>query len=453
MSTVSSLKKNVRNSFCRISDTTPMPDFLEVQTRSYYDFLQEDIKPALRKSQGLQQALEELFPIYSYDGNTCLEFVDYSLGTSKYGIEDCQNRGLTFSIPLRVTLRLKRSDWVKEESVFVGNLPKMTTHGSFIINGAERVIVSQIHRTPGICFELIKRTTGNARLYMFRIIPNRGSWLEAEFNRKGQIHFILDKKRTRRKLLATTLLRALGYGTDKAIIKLFAELEDISLKTASGFKKVKGRYLSSPVVDQQDTVLIKSYIRIEDEELEILKKAKIKQVEVFKPSHCVEYLINMLLIDPVKSKKDAEKFIYKKLRPGDPPTESKASSLIDRRFFDRRRFDLGAVGRYKINQKFGWATNREELKKVTLRKRDIVSALKYLMELNAGVAGAVEDDIDHLGMRRVAMVGELLQDQCRVALSRMERLVRDKMGVYEVNSDSLTPHKLINPKAMNGRSE
>ncbi len=272
MSTVSSLKKNVRNSFCRISDTTPMPDFLEVQTRSYYDFLQEDIKPALRKSQGLQQALEELFPIYSYDGNTCLEFVDYSLGTSKYGIEDCQNRGLTFSIPLRVTLRLKRSDWVKEESVFVGNLPKMTTHGSFIINGAERVIVSQIHRTPGICFELIKRTTGNARLYMFRIIPNRGSWLEAEFNRKGQIHFILDKKRTRRKLLATTLLRALGYGTDKAIIKLFAELEDISLKTASGFKKVKGRYLSSPVVDQQDTVLIKSYIRIEDEELEILKK-------------------------------------------------------------------------------------------------------------------------------------------------------------------------------------
>ena len=450
MSTVSSLKKNVRNSFCRISDTTPMPDFLEVQTRSYCNFLQEDIKPSLRKCQGLQQALEELFPIYSYDGNTCLEFVDYSLGTPKYGIEECQNRGLTYSVPLRVTLRLKRSDWVKEESVFVGNLPKMTTSGSFIVNGAERVIVSQIHRTPGICFELIKRSSGNARLYMFRIIPNRGSWLEAEFNRKGQIHFILDKKRTRRKLLATTLLRALGYGTDKAIIKLFAELEDISLKSAASFNNVKGRYLASPVVDQQDTVLIKSYVRIEDEELEILKKAKIKQVEVFKPSHCVEYLINMLLIDPVKSKKDAEKFIYKRLRPGDPPTESKASSLIDRRFFDRRRFDLGAVGRYKINQKFGWATTREELKKVTLRKRDIVAALKYLMELNAGVSGAVEDDIDHLGMRRVAMVGELLQDQCRVALSRMERLVRDKMGVYEVNSDSLTPHKLINPKAMNG---
>ena len=163
MSTVTSLKKNARNSFCRISDTTPMPDFLEVQTSSYCDFLQEHIRPAVRKSKGLQQALEELFPIYSYDGNTCLEFVDYSLGTPKYGIEECQNRGLTHSVPLRVTLRLKRSDWVKEESVFVGNLPKMTLRGSFIINGAERVIVSQIHRTPGICFEQIKRSTGNVR--------------------------------------------------------------------------------------------------------------------------------------------------------------------------------------------------------------------------------------------------------------------------------------------------
>lgn len=449
MSTISSLKKNARNSFCLINDITPMPDFLEVQTRSYCDFLQEDVEHALRESKGLQEALEEVFPIYSYDGNTCLEFVEYNLGAPKYSIEECQNRGLTYAVPLRVTLRLKRNDWVKEESVFIGNLPKMTPCGSFIINGAERVIVSQIHRTPGICFEQIKRS-GNVRLYMFRIIPNRGSWLEAEFNRKGQVHFFLDKKRTRRKLLATTLLRALGYGTDKAIIKLFSETDEISLKTTSGLKSVKGCFLASPVVDQQDTVLIKSYTRIDDDELEILRKAKIKQVEVFKPGVCVEYLVNMLTVDPVKSKKEAEKFIYKRLRPGDPPTESKASSLIDRRFFDRRRFDLGSVGRYKINQKFGWPTTREELKKITLRKRDIVAALKYLMELNAGVPGVKEDDIDHLGMRRVAMVGELLQDQCRVALSRMERMVKDKMGVYEVNSDSLTPHKLINPKAMNG---
>ena len=449
MSIISNVKKNVRTGFSGFSDPIPMPDFLEIQTKSYADFLQEDVAPAARQNQGLQQVLDEIFPIYSYDGNTCLEFVSYNLGIPKYGIEECQNRGLTHACPLQVTLRLKRSDWVKEETVFMGNLPRMTPQGSFIINGAERVIVSQLHRTPGVCFERIKRS-GNIRLFMFRIIPNRGSWLEAEFNRKGEIYFFLDKKRTRRKLLATTLLRALGYGTDRAIIKLFADVEELSIKTASQLKNLEGRFLSSPVVDQQDTVLIKAYARIDEEAMEILKKTKIKQVEVFRPSPGVEYLVNMLRLDPTKSKKEAEKLIYKKLRPGDPPTEAKASSLIDRRFFDRRRFDLGAVGRFKINQKFGLSTNRDELKKVTLRKNDIALALKYLMNLNAGEAGAVEDDIDHLGMRRIAMVGELLQEQCRIALSRLERMVRDKMGVYEVSSDSLTPHKLINPKAMNG---
>ncbi len=449
MNPISNLKKNVRNNFSRLKDPVSMPDFLEIQHRSYLDFLQEDVAPQKRKTQGLQKALEEVFPIYSYAGNTCLEFVSYSLGVPKYGIAECRSRGLTYAAPLRVVLRLKHSDWVKEETVFIGNLPGMTPGGSFIINGAERVIVSQLHRTPGICFEQIKRT-GAVRLFMFRIIPNRGSWLEAEFNRKGQIYFYLDKKRTRRKLLATTLLRALGYGTDAALIKLFAKTEEVQLSKAAALKSLEGRFLSSPVVDQQDTVLIKAYARLDEEALDILKKAKIKQVEVFQPSPTVEYLVNMLRIDPAKSKKEAEKFIYKKLRPGDPPTEAKASSLIERRFFDRRRFDLGAVGRYKINQKFGFSTGADELKKVTLRKKDIAEALKYLINLQAGIPGYAEDDIDHLGMRRVAMVGELLHDQCRVALSRLERMVKDKMGVYEVSADSLTPHKLINPKAMNG---
>ncbi|MFH1038645.1 MAG: DNA-directed RNA polymerase subunit beta [PVC group bacterium] len=449
MNPISNLRKNVRNSFSRLPDSVPMPDFLEIQNKSYDEFLQENVSPAPRQPHGLQGVLEEIFPVYSYDGNTCLEFVSYSLGAPKYGIDECQNRGLTYAAPLRLVLRLKRNDWVKEETVFVGNLPRMTPQGSFIINGAERVIVSQLHRTPGICFEQIKRS-GSTRLFMFRIIPNRGSWLEAEFNRKGQIHFYLDKKRTRRKLLATTLLRALGYGTDKAIIKLFTDVEEVSLGKSARMNALEGRFLSSPVVDQQDTILIKAYARIDEEEMDILKKAKIKQVEVFKPNPCVEYLVSMLRIDPTKSKKEAEKHIYKKLRPGDPPTEAKASSLIDRKFFDRRRFDLGAVGRFKINQKFRLPTNREELKKVTLRKKDIALALKYLMELNAGDPGAAIDDIDHLGMRRIAMVGELLEEQCRMALARLERMVKDKMGVYEVSSDSLTPHKLINPKAMNG---
>lgn len=439
--------KTSRISFSRMDDSVPMPDFLDIQKLSHKDFLQEDVPPDKRKAQGLQQVFNEIFPIFSYDGNTCLEFVSYSLGTPKYDILECQKRGLTYAVPLKVMLRLKKDDSVKEEVVFMGNLPKMTPSGSFIINGAERVIVSQLHRTPGICFEKIKRA-GKVLLYMFRIIPNRGSWLEAEFNRKGQIYFYLDKKRSRRKLLATTLLRALGYGSDRKIIQAFSKLEELSLKAPADVKKLVGRYLSSPVVDEQNTVLFKAYYKVDRETINILKKAKIEKVEVFKPGPCVEPLVSMFNIDPTKSQEEALNFIYKKLRPGDPPTKAKASSLIERRFFDRRRFDLGAVGRFKINQKFEMPTTKEDLKKVTLRKKDIAEALRYLMRLAAGEAATGEDDIDHLGMRRVAMVGELLQEQCRIGLSRLERIVKDKMNVYQISSESLTPHKLINPKAL-----
>ncbi len=431
-----------------------MPDFLDIQKLSYKDFLQEDVLPGKRKLQGLEQLFKEVFPIYSYDGKTCLEFDSYTLGVPKHDIAECQKRGLTYSIPLKVKLRLKKNGAVKEEIVFMGNLPKMTPQGSFIINGAERVIVSQLHRTPGMCFEQIKRT-GTALLHMFRIIPNRGSWLEAEFNRKSQIHFYLDKKRSRRKLLATTLLRALGYGSDRDIIGLFCEVEEVKLKSPADYKNLTGRYLSAPVLDEravsdENTVLVRAYEKLEEEEIGRLRIAKVKKVEVFQPGPCVEPVVSMLRIDPTKSKKEAQKHIYKKLRPGDPPTEAKASGLIERRFFDRRRFDLGAVGRFKINQKFGMPTTREERKKITLRKRDIAEALRYLMRLNAGEADTCVDDIDHMGMRRVAMVGELLQEQCRLALTRLERMVKDKMNQYEVSSESLTPHKLINPKAMTG---
>jgi len=439
--------QNKRISFSRMGDPVKMPDLLDVQRISYQEFLQEDVLPEKRKSQGLQKVFEELFPIYSYDGNTCLEFVSYSLGTSRYDILDCQKRGLTYAVPLKVKLRLKKGKSVKEEVVFMGNLAKMTPQGSFIVNGAERVIVSQLHRSPGICFEVVKRS-GAAMLHMFRIIPHRGSWLEAEFNRKDQIHFYLDKRRSRRKLLATTLLRAFGYGSDRKIIRAFCELEELSPSAKEDALKLNGRYISSPVLDEQNEILFKVYHKVDRETINIFRKAKIKKVEVFKPGPCVEPLIKMFEADPTDSQESALKFIYRRLRPGDPPTEAKALALVERRFFDRRRFDLGEVGRYKLNQKLSMSTSRDELKKRALRKRDVVEALKYLMRLHAGDEEATIDDIDHLGIRRVAKVGELMEEQCRIGLARLERMVKDKMNVYEVSSETLTPHKLVNPKAL-----
>jgi len=439
-----------RTNYARIKDSAEMPDLLDIQKVSFDEFIQEDTLPEKRKHQGLQQAFKGVFPIYSYDGNTCLEFVSYSLGTPRYSIEECQRRSLTFAVPLKVKLRLKSGGTVREETVFMGNIPKMTAQGSFIINGAERVIVSQLHRTPGICFEVVKRPgAGHGVLYMFRIIPTRGSWLEAEFNRKGQIYFYLDKKRSSRKFLGTSLLRALGFGSDRKIIELFCETEKLSPGVREDSKKLLNRYLSAPVLDEKQTVLFPAYTRIDKGLLDTLRKGRReREVEVFVPGPCVEPLIAMFEADPTASQEMALRHVYKRLRPGDPPTDKKAADLIDRRFFDVRRFDLGRVGRYKLNQKLGRPTDRKVLERGALEPEDIVEAMRYLMMLNAAEPGYGIDDIDHLGMRRVAMVGELLQDQCRSGLARLERMVKDKMNVYETTSETLTPHKLVNPKAI-----
>jgi DNA-directed RNA polymerase subunit beta len=433
--------------YSRIGDSVEMPDLLDLQLLSFKDFLQENVPPDKRTGHGFQKVFEEVFPIYSYDGNTCLEFVSYTLGAPRYDMLECQKKGLTFALPIKVKLRLKKGETVKEEQVFLGNIPMMTPQGSFIINGAERVIVSQLHRSPGICFEPVKRT-GKLVLYMMRIIPARGSWMDAEFDRKNNIYFHLEKKRTRRRLLATTLLRALGHGSDAKLIRLFSDLEEMVI--ARDGEKILGRYLSSSVVDAKNTVLFKAYQQIDDKLFAELKTYKIEKVEVFQPGPAVEPLINMLRADPTDSQESALKFIYKRFRPGDPPTEAKANALIERRFFDRRRFDLGAVGRFKLNRKLGLPTDRDELKNTTLRTKDIVEAVRYLMRLQAGDENTSIDDIDHLGNRRVAMVGELLEEQCRTGMARLERLVKDKMNMYEVSSESLMPHKLVNPKALAG---
>ena len=303
-----------------------MPDLLDIQRVSYREFVQEEVAPGKREIRGLQAVFTEIFPIWSYDGNTCLEFVSYSLGKPRYDLLECQRRGLNYSVPLKVKLRLKRNGTVKEEEVFMGNFPKMTPQGSFIINGAERVIVSQLHRSPGICYERIKRA-GKITLNMFRIIPTTGSWFEAECNRHQQIYLFLDKKRTRRKFLATTLLRAIGYGTDRKIIRLFCDLEDISLKGSANREGLIGRYLASPVVGKGNELLQQAYTRLDSEVINRLKKEGVTKIEVFKHNAAVEYLISMFEVDPTDSQESALKFIYRKLRPGDPPTMAKATTL------------------------------------------------------------------------------------------------------------------------------
>ena len=447
---ISKAELGQRIDYSRISEKVEMPDLLDIQRVSYKEFLQEDTLPEKRKNQGLQEVFQEVFPIQSYDGNTTLEFISYSLGTPRYNMEECQRRSMTYAVPLKVRLRLTSGGTTKEDTVFMGNVPKMTPQGSFIINGAERVIVSQLHRTPGICFEEVKRPgVGQGVLYMFRIIPSRGSWLEAEFRPNGVIYIFLDKKRNRRKFLATTLLRALGYGSDRKIIDLFCKVEELSPSNRDESRSLLGRYLSAPVLDEKNTILYPAYTKVDKDILETLRKGRWERsIEVFIPSPAVESLVAMFKEDPTDSQETALRYIYKRLRPGDPPTDKKAIDLIERRFFDRRRFDLGRVGRYKLNQKLELSVDRKELDHVSLRKKDIVEAIRYLMRLNAGLPDNAIDDIDHLGMRRVAMVGELLQDQCRSGLARLERMVKDKMNVYESSAETLTPHKLVNPKAI-----
>ena len=441
--------KTKRFSFSSSGDTISMPDMLDIQRLSFKEFLQEDVPPTKRESIGLQQVFEEIFPIKSHDGASSLEFVNYTLGQPRFSPTECQAKGLNYAFPLRIKLRLRKSGVVREESVFIGNIPYMTQSGSFIINGAERVIVCQLQRTPGICFEEVKRSGRNI-LYMFRIIPTHGSWMEAEFNRKGQIYFYMDKKRARHRFLATTILRALGYGSDRKIIRAFCELEEISTNSP----ELPGRYLSLAVFDGENNLIAPAYAQVTDEMIREIGKKGVSKVEVFVPGACVEPLITMLLEEEkepkekqLKSQQAALKFIFHKLRQGDPPTEAKAQALIERRFFDPRYFDLGQVGRHKINQKLE-LTRKEEADGTTLQRRDVVEALRYLMNLSARKEGCQVDDIDHLGNRRVKMVGELLQEQFRLGLVRLERFIREKMNVYETTGDVLTPNKLVNPKAL-----
>ena len=429
-----------RKYFGKLREGAEPPNLIEVQLDSYVEFLQQDITPGKRKMTGLQAVFKEVFPIQSYDEKITLDFASYEIGEPKLSIREAMRESLTFSAPLHVTFLLKEEKATKEEKVYMGEIPLMTPQGTFVINGSERVVVSQLHRSPGICFESSLHLNGKV-LFSFRIIPDRGSWVEVQFDTNDLLYVYLDRRKRRRKFLATTFLRALGYGSDEEIIKIFYKVEKLKLSESLEEEEIATKVLIADVRDGEITVA---------RAFEPLTKATIRQVIALgvKDVQVVDTklddtVIKALKKDPAHDEEEALKDIYRRLRPGDPPTVPNARGLLKRLFFDPKKYDLGRVGRHKLNQKMALDVSLSER---TMTKEDFIAAMKYLIGLRRGEGNL--DDIDHLGSRRVRTVGELLANQCRVGLARTERLVKERMTLFDVNIEGMTPQKLINPKAL-----
>ncbi|MCB0418106.1 MAG: DNA-directed RNA polymerase subunit beta, partial [Bdellovibrionales bacterium] len=496
--------KRFRRDFGTYKPAIEIPDLIDVQRRSYAKFLQADKAPHERENTGLQSVFKSVFPIHDFNKTAALEFDSYQLEAPKYDVDECRSRGMSFAAPLKVTVRLEVYDVdeqtgtrnikdVKEQEVYLGEIPLMTDGASFIINGTERVVVSQLHRSPGVFFDHDKGSSHSSGkiLHSARIIPYRGSWLDFEFDHKDILYVRIDR---RRKLHVTVLLKALGYSVEE-LLSYFYNNETVSIQKDGTFflnfdpelyvgtrantdwKDEKGKIIveknkkfskvilkriadakikrfpveiedlttkiaAFDVVDMETgEVLLECGEEITKEKLDLLASRNITE---FKILFCDRvnigtYLRDTLVQDKVQTREEALIEIYRRLRPGDPPTLETAQALFDGLFFDPAKYDLSRVGRLKINHKFGFETPIEN---TTLTKDDIMAVVKYLIDLKNG-RGQI-DDIDHLGNRRVRAVGELLENQFRIGLVRMERAIRERMSLQDV--ETLMPHDLINAK-------
>ena len=425
-----------RKNFARLKEVVDIPYLLELQTESYRQFIQADVPKTKRKSEGLQGVFEEIFPIESNDANYRLEFISYSFGKPKYDKLECQKRAVSYASPLKIKIRLKSKKDTKEQEVYLGDLPLMTDTGTFIINGDERVVVSQLHRSPGVSFEEEMHPSGK-RIYSGRIIPSRGSWLEFEFDVNDVLYVFIDR---RKKILATILLRALGYETNEEIMKLFTGVERVRPLRKASLLKYTGRVAVRDIKHPETgEVLLGGNGKLDEQVIEKLWDSGVRYLEVFRDS--VQEITNTLERDHTKTREEALLDIYKKLRPGDPLTFESAKNFLDKLFFDKRRYDLDKVGRYILNRKLGMNLS---LEKRVLEKDTIVNVVRYLLDLKNG-EGTI-DDIDHLGNRRVRTVGELLSEQFRIGLARMERFCKDRMAIYDI--DTMMPYHLINSKVV-----
>ncbi len=435
-----------RKSFAKIQGVIEMPDLIETQQRSYETFLQHDELPDRRVMMGLQQAFYSIFPIKGRDGST-LEFVSYSLGRPKYIVMECIERGMTYSSPLRIKVRLVVKSAagkdeepeivdIREEDIYLGEIPLMTERGTFIINGAERVVVSQLHRSPGATFSVEAHHSGQ-RLIQGSVIPNRGAWLEFENDLNDVLSVIIDR---RRKLPATVLLRAFGYETDEDIIKLYIESKEIKINSRNR-ESLIGQVVARDVIEPESNMaVVESGTEITNEIVDKLSEMNISSVKVVKSNERDFSMIrNTLLKDNTTDRESALGEIYQTLRPGEPPAPKNALALFENLFLKERRYDLSRVGRYRLNKKLGINVDTDL---VTLTAEDVVGVIQYIITLNRGEG--TSDDIDHLGNRRVRTIGELLENQIRVGLARMERTIREKMGILDI--ENVMPRNLINAK-------
>ena len=460
MNTVKTEKPRIN--FASTKNPMPFPDFLEVQLKSFRDFLQLDIPPEKRKKQGLYQVFAENFPITDTHNNFVLEFLDYYIDPPQYSIAECLERGLTYSVPLKAKLKLYCTDPDHEDfatviqDVYLGPIPYMTEQGTFIINGAERVVVSQLHRSPGVFFGQSIHANGT-KLYSARIIPFRGSWIEFATDINNVMYAYIDRKK---KLPVTTLLRAIGLESDKDIIEKFDLAEEVKL-TQSNIKKIIGRKLAARVlhswqedfsdtdtgevvsIERNETIVDRGEVLTEENIKDILESGA-KTVLLEKADvNSVDYAIifNTLQKDTTNSEREAIQYIYRQLRNAEPPDDASAREVITNLFFSEKRYDLGEVGRYRINKKLDLTTPMDVK---VLTREDIIEIIKYLIQLINAKSDV--DDIDHLSNRRVRTVGEQLYNQFGVGLARMSRTIKERMNVRD--NEVFTPIDLINAKTI-----
>ncbi len=439
-----------RHSYSRIINTAEIPNLLSVQIDSYREFLQAGIRPGERKTQGLHAVFQDMFPVSDLKGNFSLEYVEYSLGVPKYTITECKERDMTYAVPIKAILSLvsfekdgdtKRFKEKITNEVYLGEIPYMTETGTFVINGAERVIVSQLHRSPGVFFGEETSLTDHKQL-KGRIIPFKGAWLEFIITFRNLIYISIDR---RRKFHATTFLRALGFKTNADILNLFYDKEEIKL-TEKGQEAIMGRVLGEDLVNKENgEILFEAGHVVTEESLVKILAQNIKVLNVLVGQGIQDSVIkNTLDNDPIRTEGDALIFIYAQLRTGEPPNVETARQFFTRLFFDPKRYDLGDVGRYKLNQKL-YGMKQEELKRV-LTTNDIVETVKYLVRLYEDTPGYGLDDIDHLGNRRARTVGELLTAQFEAAFMRMARTVRERLSIRD--NETITPKDLINARTV-----
>ncbi len=451
-----------RINFASIGNIIEYPDFLDIQLQSFQDFFQLETNPDNRKNEGLFRVFSENFPITDARNNFVLEFLDYFIDPPRYTIEECIERGLTYSVPLKAKLKLYCTDPEHEDfetivqDVYLGMIPYMTPKGTFVVNGAERVVVSQLHRSPGVFFGQHKHANGT-QLYSARIIPFKGSWMEFSTDINNVMYAYIDRKK---KLPVTTLLRAIGFETDKDILEIFNLAEEVKVSKA-GLKRVLGRKLAARVVRswiedfvdedtgevvsiERNEVIIERETELENDHIDTIVDAGIKTVLLHREDfNTSDYAIifNTLQKDTANSEKEAVEFIYRQLRNAEPPDEETARGIIDKLFFSDKRYDLGEVGRYRINRKLNLSTAADVK---VLTKEDIIEIIKYLIELANKKTDV--DDIDHLSNRRIRTVGEQLYSQFGVGLARMARTIRERMNVRD--NEVFTPTDLINAKTL-----